>query len=328
MVGVWPALFELDNRGGGLNTSLMFNVLWTHAVESVGIIGVNVFVLISGYFLVEQRKINVRRVINIILTLMFYNCLFFAIGCSTGAYKFSVSELVYAVIPFMAGRKWFVETYIILLLFIPAINKLIEATDRREHRFIIAIQLAIFSVWPSVLPSPPITDRGYGIINFLTLYFIGSYIRKYFDKKTSRTKLLLIFFVCYCITCISSVLPYLSDREWDYCYLPNIIAAAAALYYFLRLKEKKIKIVNKIASTTFGVYLIHATLYLQPVIYHKWMKTDMFVDSYLQLPHFVLCVTIQFMVCAFIDYIRQKLWNPTVGKLEEKATRFLNNENV
>lgn len=42
--------------GGGLLTNILFNKLWTHMFESVGIVAVNVFVLISGYFLINQKK--------------------------------------------------------------------------------------------------------------------------------------------------------------------------------------------------------------------------------------------------------------------------------
>lgn len=302
--------------GGGLATSILLNKLWTHALESIGIIAVNIFVLISGYFLADQKTVKVKKIIELYLIMVFYNILFFAIGCAAGSYTFSIKELVYALVPFLDGRKWFLETYIIFMLFVPFLNKLLESLNKSEHRVLILIQLVLFSMWPSFLPSAPITDRGYGIINFITLYFIAVYIRRYPDMMmhTSRTKLMLAFLVGWIVTFASSVLPYFGPRAWDYCYLSNIIAAAAVFCFALRLPERSNKVVNKVASTTFGVYLIHATIYLQPLIYHKWMRTELFSNGYLQFPHFIVCVTAQFLACAIIDFARQKVWKSIVSK--------------
>lgn len=118
----------------------------------------------------------------------------------------------------------------------------------------------------------------------------------------SKLKLMFIFILCWFVTFVSSVLPYFGDRAWNYCFLPNIVTATAIFCFVLRLKERSNKVVNEVASATFGIYVIHATMYLQPLIYHKWIRTEQFNDSYFQLLHFVLCVTIQFWVCMTIDF--------------------------
>lgn len=233
--------------GGGLATTLLVNKVWTHLFESAGVIAVNVFVLISGYFLTGQKQCKPRKAINLYLILVFYNLVFFAVGCLAGAYEFSWKELMYAILPFFDGRKWFLETYILLLLFVPFLNKLTENLTAAEHRALIILQLVVFSVWPSFLPSAPISDRGYGIINFLTLYFIAAYIRRYprsDEAPAHKGRWMLLFLVSCGATVVSSVLPYLEGRAWDYCYLPNIVGAVAIFCFFLRLRETRHTAVN------------------------------------------------------------------------------------
>lgn len=249
--------------------------------------------------------------------MVFYNLAFFSLGCAIGSYSFSLRELVYAILPFLDGRKWFMETYMILLVLAPFLNKLILNLTEKSHRTMVGAQIVIFCLWPSFLPSAPITDGGYGILNFITLYFIAAYIRLYIVNKANdmrKSRLIYIFLISCGGTFLSANLPYLRERAWDYCYLPNIIAAAAIFCVFLQMRETRYKMLNRISSTTLGVYLIHAILYLQPLIYQQLMRTDLFCDSYLQLPHFVICITVQFLVCSIIDYLRQKLWNHTVSR--------------
>lgn len=54
------------NFGMGVLINLIFNKIWTHLFESLGIIGVNIFVLISGYFLVRKngnRNMTTERLV-------------------------------------------------------------------------------------------------------------------------------------------------------------------------------------------------------------------------------------------------------------------------
>lgn len=205
----------------------------------------------------------------------------------------------------------------ILLLLTPFLNILIYNLTEKAHRVLILIQMILFSFWPSFLPSAPITDGGYGIINFITLYLIAAYIRLYIPKWKSwlsKSKLTFIFLLFCGITFLSSIYPCLQGQAWDYCYLSNIVAAAAIFCVFIQLKNTRCFWINRISSTTLGVYLIHAIIYIQPLVYHKLMRVELFCNSYLQFLHFLICITIQFFACSAIDYLRQKLWKHTMGK--------------
>lgn len=305
------------SMGGGLLTNLTFNKIWIYGIESIGIMAVNIFVLISGYFLVYQKSIKLSRVVDLYVIMMFYNLVFFTIGCVIGTYSFSIKELVFAFCPFLDGRKWFMETYMIFLLIVPFLNKMILSLSDRSHKILIIIQVILFSVWPSFFPSAPITDRGYGIINFLTLYLFATYIRIHVvneGKSISNKKLCCVFVLSCATTYISSVLPYLNGRAWDYCYFSNIFGAVSIFVLFLQMRKCSNIFINNISSATLGVYLIHATIYLQPLIYKDLMKTEKYCNSYWQLPHFMICVVIQFGICVLIDLLRQQLWKKSISK--------------
>ncbi len=315
--------------GGGLNTALKVNIISSHIFESICITSVNVFVLISGYFMLSAKTTGLRKAVDLYLVMLFYNLSCFGIATAMGQYTFSVQELFFAFFPFFIGLRWFLETYIILLIIAPFINKLLDCLNKKSHEFLIFIQIMLFSIWPSFFAGAPIHDGGYGITNFITLYFISSYIRKYISfKNTKKTRFisLTVFAVSCSATTVSSFLPYFSQRAWSYCYIFNILASAALFVFFLDLPKTNLKIVNTISGTTFGVYILHSMLYFQPLIYHSILHTELYYDSEYQTLHFLICIILVFAVCAIIDYCRQRIWNVTVKKLLDES-RLIKMEN-
>ena len=315
--------------GGGLNTELKANIVSSHILESICITSVNIFVLISGYFMQSAKTTGLKKAVDLYLVMVFYNLSCFGIAIATGQYQFSVQALIFAVFPFFIGMTWFLETYIILLLFAPFINKLLNCLNKKSHEFLIFIQIMFFSIWPSFFPSAPVLDGGYGITNFITMYFIASYIRKYISfknpKKTRLISLTVYVVSCFAIT-VSCFLSYFSLRAWSYYYIFNILASVALFVFFLYLPKTNLKIVNTIAGTTFGVYILHTMLYFQPLIYHSILHTELYYNSKYQTLHFFICIILLFSVCSTIDYCRQRIWNVTVKKLLDKS-RLIRMEN-
>ena len=306
--------------GGGFNTER--NIVSAHIIESICITSVNIFVLISGYFMQSAKTTGLRKAVDLYLVMLFYDLSCFGIATAAGLYPFSIRELFFAVFPFFKGLRWFLETYIILLMIAPFLNKLLNCLNKESHGFLIFIQIMLFSVWPSFLPGAPIFDNGYGITNFITLYFIASYIRKYISfQNTKRTRFisLTVFVVSCLVITVSSFLSYFGQRAWGYCYIFNILASAALFVFFLNLPKTNLKIVNTIAGTTFGVYILHSMLYLQTFIYHSILHTERYYDSKYQTLHFLICIILLFAVCSIIDYCRQRIWNVTVRKILDKS---------
>jgi len=217
----------------------------------------------------------------------------------------------------LLGIRWFLETYIILLLIAPFLNVLLNNINKKQHILLISIQFLLFSIWPSFLPSAPITDGGYGITNFITLYVIAGYMRRYISfsdaRKTRRLMWILFAASCAAIT-VSSFVPYLRGRAWDYCYIFNIVASVSLFTAFLNLPRTDSGFVNTVASTTFGVYISHTVLYFQPLVYKTLLQTDRFLNSPLQPLHCIVSVLILFTACSALDMLRQKLWKVTVDK--------------
>jgi len=253
--------------------------------------------------------------------MLFYQLFFYAVGIAFGENSFSWKELALAAFPFAVGKMWFVETYIILLLFVPFINTLIRNLNKKSHLLLIFLWISVFSVWPSFFPSPPLSDNGYGITNFITLFFIATFIRKYVVLPRSRKSVLcgiVVFAVSVLLIMISSF-SVLKDRAWDYCFIFNIVASTAIFYVFLNLRETSNRKMDTVASLTYGVYVGHVNIYIRNTVYSKAMQTERFMDSPAMTIHFFICIIIEFAVFAAFDYMRKLIWKPTIGKLLDNS---------
>ena len=72
MIGVLGLHYMNKSIGGGLNATLPYNVVLTHFLESICITSVNVFILISGYFMIYQKTTGLRKAIDLYLVLLCY----------------------------------------------------------------------------------------------------------------------------------------------------------------------------------------------------------------------------------------------------------------
>ncbi len=83
-------------------------------VEAIAIIGVNVFVFITGWF---SASIKYKSIVNLLYICLFYAIIRLVIGYFTG--HFNPKYIL-----FLSSSNWFIPSYIGLLLLTPWLNAL------------------------------------------------------------------------------------------------------------------------------------------------------------------------------------------------------------
>lgn len=128
--GVFHVLEESD-KGMDLLTadSLNWQICFTQTIGWLGGLGNVLFILITGYYMIG-RDVNYRKIFLLIITLFFYSW-------SIGVFAFGIVGIAYDLIdviknlfPLYFGNNWFVSCYIIFSLFLPFINKFLNALSR------------------------------------------------------------------------------------------------------------------------------------------------------------------------------------------------------
>jgi len=110
-----------------LGTNVSFGIM---LLEGFSIIGVNVFVMITGYFSVFPKKTT-------FINLAFF-CLYWIAIRIVCRYVFE-QEIGYRYCFFITSSNWFIVSYIGLLLFSPILNLFCDSVSKRKLWVMIAL---------------------------------------------------------------------------------------------------------------------------------------------------------------------------------------------
>lgn len=188
---------------GGVNDQLELGSV-TYFVFSIiralAYLGVNCFVLLSGYFLCESSKFRPSRIVKTALQVLFYSILGTALLLLVFHEKPGLKELLFTIFPISGNKYWFASVYIVMLFLVPVLNQAISKMGRREHLSVVIIMMVAFSFIPTVLFwSKGVYSDGKDIGWFITLYLTAAYIRKY-PIELKRKVLWMTFGGCMLLT--------------------------------------------------------------------------------------------------------------------------------
>lgn len=255
-------------------------------VESFAIVAVNVYVLITGYFMCES-SMKISRLLQIICQVLWYTLLIPVVLVLLGvvdAGSFNLYDLLRFVFPIHMKHYWFVTAYVVLMLFVPFLNAAIKHLNQKQLA-VVVILMTIYQTLPkSVLPVMfTDDDAGNGVLWLICLYLIAAYIRKYGIPFFSSLKKSLVCYVggVLCIFASLMVMRFVYFKldafgeSLSFGYHYNHIFclfASVALFYTVKhwhLKDGALsRLIGRIAPYTFGVYLLHEHI----LVRYEWMK--------------------------------------------------------
>ncbi len=118
-------ILHVNSHGGVLNNISYVNTTIARLFEYFCVCAVNIFILISGYFLVDS-KFKLSRLIKLLLQVWFYSWVINIIMVLAGNATLSAKELISIAFPISYKEYWFITAYIIMYLLSPALNRLIK----------------------------------------------------------------------------------------------------------------------------------------------------------------------------------------------------------
>lgn len=290
------------------------------SINSACYIGVNVFVLISGYCTI---RFDLHKLIRLyLLTALIGGICYFAhLFIDDASLGRSVVYNTLLSISHAPGT-WFIKVYIYLFLLSPLVNKALEVCNKKQLHLIL-LSLTIISVYFGWFWHDEVNPDGFNLINFIWIYCIGYYLRHWFEVKSNTpVAYLLIWMVCSIINAVGAI-AMTSYAAWTY-NNPLVVIAAIAFFLFFVSFDFSSKIVNNIARCTLGVYLIHENIYISQYIYGERMATIYSSN----IIYFIGSVLLLFSACAIVDYgIRKVLVHPIlvcVSKIQKKIFSCIN----
>lgn len=311
---------------------------------------VNLYVLISGYFLVEAR-FTVKKVVLLWAQVLFYAWGMAGVFYLTGAVDIGaqgIYDLIPIVLPVTGNHYWFATVYLTLFAVSPFLNVAIRNMTRAQHGWAVAVMVVLFSLWNTVLPfTIPVTDgEGMDLPWFICLYLIAAYIRKYPDCIKLRKRFCFPIYLGSAALSVALGLVLLwvdtkvgklggfAGNFFPYNSFLTLMASLALFLFFLQWNMKDgfvARCIVRLGACTFGVFLIHEHFYMR-YLWPKWFGVSKMADSPWFLLHMAGTLIAVFMICALIDMIRQWIFKlvfmnkgmETVFKKFEKLENQIN----
>jgi surface polysaccharide O-acyltransferase-like enzyme len=300
----------LPISSGTLNYSL------SHLVDAICAPAVDCFIIISGFFTI---KFAWKKIIKIIIMLWFFGLSAYIVLTALGYYPFTWMGLLKANVPTV---MWFIQYYVILFFASPILNITIKYMTKKQHQYLLFGMLVFFSLVPTFSSlSLSGGDRGFGIINFIFMYYIGSYISKYSTRKSNRLLWASVFAVCiacvlignYFITILTQVDKGCLMKFYAYDCLFVILAATSLFMLFKDLQFYK-RLINTMAACVLGIYVIHEQPLLNQILYTKLLNLPEYYEKLYFVGYVIVCALVIFVGAMAIEFVRIKL----LGKIEDK----------
>ena len=136
--------------GFRFSQSFSMNKLVVKTFWMLGELGVNLFMLISGYFMICGR-FKWSKVIRLIAEVVFYTVLTLLLTMRLGIYTpQSWKDFLPILLPVTLNQYWFITAYLIVYIMSPYLNLLARAMDKRTYRKFLMTVLILYSVIPAV----------------------------------------------------------------------------------------------------------------------------------------------------------------------------------
>lgn len=242
--------------------------------EALSIVGVNLFVLISGYFGI---KLKLKSIINLL-----WQIVYIAVICVIMRYGISI----YQGTPLAFNIKWlfpvtnivwFVPCYIMLMLFSPVLNAFIDKTPTRFLIIYTATLYIISYYWSSIWINLIGGFGGYSWGWFIILYFTGRILNRLNaeNRLPAKWKTLFIYFVLSALMVLIALLqnkiPVGRSLLWVYDF-PLVYFSSIYLFMFFAIPPYLdiSKVINWLAKSSFAVLLFHMSFFSE---YHAICRT-------------------------------------------------------
>lgn len=177
------------------------DMLNVHAPSSVGevvlllshclfYIGVNCFVLISGYFSI---KTSLRGFLHLYGFYAFY-ALLIALTQYFGEAQYVMMPLgeklfhitVHSLMPWSNNNFWFLNAYLALFMLAPMLNAAIACMEKSMYIRVLVLLTILNVVFGGFFSIELLNTWGFCVAQFIYLYMMGGYIRRYVSIETIR----------------------------------------------------------------------------------------------------------------------------------------------
>lgn len=288
----------------------------------LGNVGVGLFFAITGYFSEngKQRKWNQKLFIDI----LFYSVLTLIFLLSASNFKelqilFGVEEfdrLIRAVLrllvtPITGENWWFVTAYIYLIIFIVPVLDKIDCQFNQTGRLILICGIFFAQVVSEYMGTPVMR-----LLQASGYYLVGKYVRYRKERdnlKNRKAKRIVLSLGLLLLLLLHGILMYVSYNSnsgtayliVDFFVTILVCPALVAMIFYVfidKIAWRENKWINLVSETTFGIYLLHDSVYVRKFLWNFLLPMDKIFRSKYFLLYAITIVCCVFTIGSVISF--------------------------
>ena len=280
-------------------------------LEAFCIVAVNVYMMISGYFLCNS-SFKLSRLLQLWLQVWTYSVLVGILAVVAGwipAAEVDTHYFLTLLFPVTMDHYWFMTAYIFLYLLLPFLGACVRRMSKQQLQIALTFLLGVFCVIKTVLPVRLETDtKGYDCLWYLCVFVTAAYIRRFGFRFLERKARAWGFYVASCLAVVAEAFVFrqvylrtgslglILNISYEYNHLFSFLAAVGLFCAFLQVKAggRLAGMLAKAAPFTLGVYLLHENLGVR----YAWQ--NWFGVSRVTSVGGLLVGTVTAVVCVFV----------------------------
>lgn len=232
------------------------DMLLMMSLNSMFIIAVNCFIIVSGYFSI---KVNGSKILRLLIECLFYTVLFTTIPLAIeGNYRSALSSLLII----SHSKYWFFVDYLFLIVLAPALNIAYEHMSQKQST-IFTFGLLIISVYFGWFWGHDSNYSGYTLFQFIFMYCLGRFIR--INDINVKSSICIVLYVIASI--LTAVIMYfmwskgMFKMAWKMTYYNQPLIVFSSVIFFLIFKNLNFtnSNVNKLAQSALAIYFVSSS---------------------------------------------------------------------
>lgn len=257
-------MVHLDGASVGLPTPGSLSAVsapdaWRIVVESLTIVGVNCFTLISGYFGIRAR---IAGLLKFSAMCIFYSVILYSLSTLAPRGHWDWQAWGQSWMVFTHTDLWYVPAYLLLYLVSPFLNSAVDNLSLRRFSLWLSL-FVIANVWCGWMWQANFNPTGYTPVQLIMMYLIGRWISRalpamsrLIGSRHLQRASMALYLVAVAVTAFTAVwiqptMAYAYNSPWV------ILSSVAIFTFFALLPLGTSSVINSLAKGAFAAYLIH-----------------------------------------------------------------------
>lgn len=299
-------------------------------LQTVSISAVDVFVLISGYFMCKSSKVDLKKPVRLLIQVIVFRQLIYIIKTLSAGNPLRWQIIWQLLLP----KSWFAVLYAALYVLAPFINRMLHSLSDKSLKAFMWVAFVVCSLWPYCVDLLKAfsgynfdglstvgmygSQFGYTLVHFVFMYCVGAWLRR-LEPQRKLWKDCAALLACWLVLFVFAYywLTRKMDIRYSFSYSSPLVIACSVLLFriFKRIPLKSNPVISSMATATFSVYLLNST------IIADFLDTRPYVErsGWLMLAHMVFTCLLVFI----ISYLAQLLYDLITKPIYKLFDRLL-----